>query len=341
MTARQTAAIDRSSDPPNRPTLRGMARGALLRAAESVLHSHAPPRLAVLIFHRVFTAADPFHTGDVDLDEFTAVMSIVRERFAPLSLSEGVHRLRSGSLPPKAVCVTFDDGYADNLLVAAPALKRLGVPATVFVASGYLDGKPMWNDRIMEGVRNMPQDTVDLRDLGLEIYTLHDTPQRVHLANQLIKQLKYTPSQRREEVADALAERFAPNLKSPMMTREQVRKLRGEGVEIGGHTVTHPILAGTEDSIAYREIAENKEDLEGLLGEQLRFFAYPNGKPTKDFAPVHARMVREIGYSAAFTTHPGVSTATTDPFNLPRFTPWDRTPTRFAVRLLLNMRNTV
>ena len=102
-----------------------------------------------------------------------------------------------------------------------------------------------------------------------------------------------------------------------------------------------PSWRASTDQDAYREIAENKEDLEGLLGERLRFFAYPNGKPDLDFTPAHATMVQTLGYAAAVTTHPGVSTAATDRFRLPRFTPWDRTPTRFGIRLLLNMRHIV
>ena len=126
-----------------------------------------------------------------------------------------------------------------------------------------------------------------------------------------------------------------------MMTREQVRQLRSEGIEIGGHTVTHPILARIDDREAFQEIADNKDDLEGLLGERLRLFAYPNGKPGEDFAPVHAVMAKRVGYEAAVTVRHGVATSKTDPFWLPRFTPWDRTPTRFALRLLLNRRHMV
>jgi len=341
MSAPETATVDRSSDPPAPRRLRRLLQRALLATAERLLWSDSPRRLATLIFHRVFTVTDPYHRDDVDLVEFTTLMSVIRERFTPLSLTEGHRRLMDGTLPPRAVCVTFDDGYADNLLVAAPVLERLGISATIFVASGYLDGKPMWNDRIIESVRCMPPGPVDLRHLGLEIFSAEDTPARVALANLLIRRLKYTPSAHREEVADALAEHYAPDMRSPMMSRKQVRQLRAEGMEIGGHTLSHPILARTDDATAYREIAENKEDLEGLLGERLSFFAYPNGKPEQDFAPIHAQMVRKIGYSAALTTRHGVATAATDPFHLPRFTPWDRTPTRFALRLLLNMRNTV
>lgn len=312
-----------------------------LRAASAMLSGRLPQRLSVMIFHRVLPAPDPFLSGDPDADEFTAVMRVITDRFTPLSLSEGVRRLRDGTLPPRAVCVTFDDGYADNLLVAQPILSALGIPFTVFVASGFLDGEAMWNDRVSEAIRRFPDDTIDLQDFGCGEQSLSDIQQRARVANMLIRQLKYETSEKRERIASELVNRYAPNMLSPMLTRDQVRELRARGVEIGGHTVTHPILANTGDREAYSEIENNKIELEKLLGERLRFFAYPNGKPGQDFAQPHADMVRTIGYEAALTTSPGVSTVDTDPFWLPRFTPWDRTPTRFALRMLLNMRNLV
>ena len=268
-------------------------------------------------------------------------MTMIRERFSPLSLAEGLRRLDEGTLPPRAVCITFDDGYADNLTVAVPILKRLEIPATVFVASGYLDGGCMWNDRLGEAIRHAPGDTIDLTEYGCGIHRLGAPSERATLVPRLLGLLKHGPPGHREQVAGELAARYAPHLTSPMLTRAQVRELHALGVEIGGHTVTHPILARIDDRDAYREIAENKEDLEGLLGERLRFFAYPNGKPDLDFTPAHATMVQALGYAAAVTTHPGVSTAATDRYRLPRFTPWDRTPTRFGIRLLLNMRHIV
>jgi peptidoglycan/xylan/chitin deacetylase (PgdA/CDA1 family) len=291
-----------------------------------------------MIFHRVLPSPDPFLASDPDALQFAALMKMVRGHFAPLSLSEGLDRLRLGSLPARAICVTFDDGYADNLTVAAPILNGLRIPATVFVASGYLDGTAMWNDRIAEAVRRFPGETMDLRDFGCGVHDLLDVGQRARLVDLLLRRFKYRPPDEREGVANALVARYAPDMDSPMLTRAQVRELRDSGIEIGGHTVTHPILALTEERAAYDEIAGNKEDLESLLGERLRFFAYPNGKPAKDFSPIHATMAKRIGYEAALTTRPGVSTVATDPFWLPRFTPWERDPARFAIRLLLNMR---
>ena len=297
--------------------------------------------LSILIFHRVLAQPDPFMPDEPDAQRFADIMEWLSSWFKPLSLSEGIERLRAGTLPPRALCVTFDDGYADNLLVAAPICRRFGVPVTVFVASGYLDGRVMWNDRIIESVRGAPGDHLDLTELGYGRYKLGDSTQRVALIGELLRRWKYLPFEEREELTLEMAARYAPAINNPMLSRAQVRQLHGGGVEIGGHTVTHPILARTDTATAAREIADNKDDLEGLLGGRLRFFAYPNGLPHTDFTLDHVEMVRRVGYQAAFSTHAGVSTSGTDRFQMPRFTPWDKTSLRFSLRLILNMRNSV
>jgi peptidoglycan/xylan/chitin deacetylase (PgdA/CDA1 family) len=311
---------------------------AAIAVARFLLDKKALPRLSILIFHRVLPAPDPLFANDPDAHRFAELMRVIRDHFSPLSLAEAVERLRLNDLPPRAVCVTFDDGYADNLTVAAPILAELGVPATVFIASGYLDGGIMWNDRVMEAVRRCPDAQLDLADHGLGNHAVPDGPERAALAEQLLRALKYRPHAERERVAADLAARYAPNMTSPMLTRVQLRQLHASGIEIGGHTVTHPILALSDKQAAYEEIASNKEDLESLLGERLELFAYPNGNPEQDFASAHVEMVRRAGYAAAVTTRPSVCTSTTDPFWLPRFTPWQRDPVRFATHLLLSRR---
>ena len=124
-----------------------------------------------------------------------------------------------------------------------------------------------------------------------------------------------------------------------MMRESQVRELRAAGMEIGAHTVTHPILLNTAPDAARREIVESGRRLAEILGEPVRLFAYPNGKPGVDYGPEHVQMVRDAGFAAAVSTGWGVATEGSDRFQLPRFTPWDRTPGRFALRLIRNMRN--
>ena len=99
-------------------------------------------RLSILIYHRVLARDDPFAPWGIGAEGFTAQMAALRNHFNVIPLSEAIARLRSGSLPPRAAAVTFDDGYRDNLTVALPILRRYGIPATVFVASGTMRRRP-------------------------------------------------------------------------------------------------------------------------------------------------------------------------------------------------------
>ena len=85
-------------------------------------------------------------------------------------------------------------------------------------------------------------------------------------------------------------------------------------------------------------IRGSTNDLEGILNESVDLFAYPNGMPGRDFAIVHAAMARDCGFSAAVTTAWGAATVRSERFQLPRFTPWDRSKLWFGARMLANFR---
>ena len=108
-------------------------------------------------------------------------------------------------------------------------------------------------------------------------------------------------------------------------------------MQIGAHTCTHPILARLDTETARAEIVRSKTALEALLQREVSFFAYPNGKPGQDYEREHAEIVRDAGFRAAVSTAPGVATALSDCFQLPRFTPWDRTRARFGLRMIMNL----
>jgi len=106
-------------------------------------------------------------------------------------------------------------------------------------------------------------------------------------------------------------------------------------MEIGGHTVNHPILALLSEKEARAEIGDGKRRLEEITGGPVTLFAYPNGKPGQDYGPRDVDLVRQAGFTAAVSTMGGVARRGSDPFQLPRFSPWDRSPRRLAARLLL------
>lgn len=295
-------------------------------------------RLSILIYHRVLPEPDPLLPGDPDAASFRWQMRLLARHFHPLPLDEAVSRLRNGTLSARAVSVTFDDGYADNVTVAMPILREESVPATFFIAAGYLNGGRMFNDTVIETVRRLPAGEVDLTEEGAGVRRIESDADRVGLYTDLIRGLKYLPPEERNARAEALADRSGVRPPTElMMTTEQLRELAAAGMGIGGHTLTHPILTRVDRDTARREIGEGKVQLEALLNRPVTLFAYPNGRPGQDYAPEHVKLARDCGFQAAVSTGWGTAGRDTDPFQLPRFTPWDRTPLRFGLRLARNL----
>lgn len=298
-------------------------------------------RLSIPIFHRVLPQVDPLFPDEMDAARFDAVCGWLKSWFNVLPLDEAVRRLKNGTLPQRAMALTFDDGYADNHDVALPILKRHGLPCAFFIATGFLDGGRMWNDTVIESVRRTPLAGLPLQALGLQGLGETDVssvPAKQAAIGAVIRAIKYLPVDHRLALTESLAAlaRVAPPT-DLMMTSAQVREMRRAGMQIGAHTVSHPILAKLDDESARREIRDSKHRLEDLLDEPVTLFAYPNGKPDEDYSPQSVVIARELGFEAAVATSWGASNAKTDLFQIPRFTPWDRGRSRFALRLAANL----
>ena len=126
-------------------------------------------------------------------------MALAEAFGAPMIITSS---LREGSLPPRAVCVTFDDGYADNEKYAMPVLRRHGVPATVFVSTGFLNGGRMFNDIVIETVRALDTPRLDLRDIGLGTHSLETTAARLAAIAEVLTAVRYMePAERDAKVA--------------------------------------------------------------------------------------------------------------------------------------------
>ena len=299
-------------------------------------------RLSILIFHRVLGSHDPLLPDVPDAAAFDRILGWISSWFNLLPLDRAVAMLASDALPERAAAITFDDGYADNCRVALPLLRRHDACATFFIATGYLDGGRMWNDTVIEAVRGCQRRDLDLRDIGLGAYPVATIDEKRAAIDALLRELKYRPSPERLALCGQLAEVVrAPLPDDLMLTSRELVHLRDGGMQIGAHTSTHPILANVADDDARREIAGSRRVLEAILGDRVGLFAYPNGKRGDDYLPRHVAMVRELGFDAAVSTHPGVATVATDPMELPRFTPWDRGRMAFGVRLGMNARHPV
>lgn len=294
-------------------------------------------RLSILTFHRVLPQPDPLFPELPDAAGFEAQMRWVRDWFNVVPLQQGIEMLYAGTVPSRALAITFDDGYTDNEEIAAPILKRLGLGATFFVSTRFLDGSCMWNDQVVEAIRRCPGEEMNLEALGLRRYSIATVTERQRTIISLVLDVKHFEAERRRELVAAIeASAGSQAPKGLMMSPDQVRELRNMGMQVGAHTVSHPILTRLSAGAALEEIARSKAHLEDLLQERVDLFAYPNGMPRRDYAAEHVQMVRECGFKAAVTTAQGAASSASDRFQLPRFAPWDRDRLRYGARLLGN-----
>ena len=292
-------------------------------------------KLLILMYHRVHAEPDPLRIEEVDSRTFEWQMLLLRRYFNVLALPEAIERLRIGTLPQRAVCVTFDDGYADNYEVALPILKRTGVPATFFVAVGFLNGDRMWNDSVIESLRRTNDEQIDLRKIGLGTYSVASLNDRRQTIGQVLKALKHLSFEERtkrvDELLDIVGETLPANL---MMTPEQVQELHMAGMDVGAHTINHPILTSIPVKQAEEEILGSRDILQQLLGQEITIFAYPNGQPGVDYNKRHVECIKRAGFHASVSTAWGYAENTTDIFQLPRIGSWGTSPLEFCGRML-------
>ncbi len=197
----------------------------------------------------------------------------------------------------------------------------------------------MWNDTVIESVRLHRGPTLDLgiarsRHLADRDDDRTGSPRSTACSTKL----KYLPQAERQVRVDEVAARTGlPARSDLMMTRGQLRELRRYGMSVGAHTVSHPILTTLSPDAARAEIVDGRRELKDIIGDPIRLFAYPNGKPVRDYDASHVALVRELGFDAAVSTAWGASDRRADRFQLRRFTPWDAGLTRFGLRLAQNL----
>jgi peptidoglycan/xylan/chitin deacetylase (PgdA/CDA1 family) len=297
--------------------------------------SGLPPRRRLVIFtyHRVLPAPDPVLPNEPTATFFEQQLQWISGALNVLPLPEAAELLAAGRLPPRAACITFDDGYRNNHDVALPLLKRYRLPATFFVATGALEMGAMWNDLIIESVRRCGS-RFDLRKFDLGDHPIARETERAAIVDRTLDAMKYMAVDARFERAREIYEMCCGNeLPSLMMTPEMLRSLVKQGHDVGAHTVTHPILTKVDDRRATDEIRKSRDWLTHATGQSPTSFAYPNGRPGVDFDARHCDMVQGAGFTCAVSTAWGCAVRSSNRMALPRFTPWERTRDGFVMRL--------
>ena len=304
------------------------------------------------MYHRVAEEnVDPWDLC-VKQQHFAEQMEVLRREAHPLSLRQLVQAHREGNIPDRAVAVTFDDGYVDNLYNAKPLLEQYDIPATVFVTSGYIDNERefWWDelDRVLLHPGTLPKMlTLSIRgkayewDLG-KVATYSEEEYRRHsnstidwegnssvrhsLYLSIYKLLQPLLENERQKVMDDLLQKSgATPARRPThraLSHEELRTLsQGELIEVGSHTVTHPLLPALSVSQQQDEIQRSKSTLEEMIGQRVTSFAYPYGNYKRDAVAI----VRETGFNCACSTIVDSVWRRSDPFQLPRVTVenWD------------------
>ncbi|MGB5620757.1 MAG: polysaccharide deacetylase family protein [Desulfobacterales bacterium] len=295
-------------------------------------------RVVILMYHRVFeTSSDPWELC-VRPKHFAEHLEILRKDYLVLSLHKLLRTLKDAQLPKRGVVLTFDDGYADNLWNAKPLLEKYELPATVFITSGSLDCPTefWWDDleRILLQPRKLPkhlQLSVQERFYEWPIKSSDDRQLAYMAIHQILQPLK--PSDRNRAIAALFAwadmDPMARPDYRPLTTDELIQLAQSEFVDIGAHSVTHPLLAGMSQADQIADIAASRQKLEAILGSSVDTFSYPYGNLTCDTVAA----VEAAGFEAGLTIAGNAVEVGANPFRLGRFGVGDSDGDRFKYRL--------
>ena len=214
------------------------------------------PRITVLLYHRV--SDDTRDNLTVGVEQFDRQMALLRKHCLALSIEQVVETQVVPKSDVPLVSITFDDGYLDNYVNAAPILMRHGIPAAFFVSTGLMDTDGRFPHDVRRG-----------------------------------------------------------NPSIPLMTWDQLRKMREWGFTIGSHTVSHIDCAAEPEAIVRAELAQSRDDLQRELGVTDPLFAYPYGG-RQHMTPQRLELVRQAGYSGCLAAYGGTNVGTVDRYNVLR-----------------------
>ncbi len=285
----------------------------------------------ILGYHRIADVARDDYMISVSPRHFDEQMEALNKYANPIQLSVMVKHLKAGSLPPRSVAVTFDDGYADVFYQAKPVLEKYNVPATVFVCTGYT-GEEFWWDELDRLIISTEAELSTLRlQVGKNsfIWNQHQMMHRAknldvrrkfcHMLYHFLLPLDVGEQQHAMNIIRSWSGVSSDNRSSSRtMKQAELLQLTESGlIDLGSHTQHHPLLPLLSLERQREEIVLSKQDLEELLGRQVDGFTYPNGRATK----AAKQIVYEAGFAFACTSQNNVVRGQSDLHELPRFWP--------------------
>jgi peptidoglycan/xylan/chitin deacetylase (PgdA/CDA1 family) len=267
--------------------------------------------LLVLNYHRVGDGKEsPFDRGlwSADAQAFTDQIRFCKSQLDLITPDDIPRVMTNGS--GRYALITFDDGYRDNYETAFPILKAEGVPATFFIATGFVDSPQVpWWDEIAWMVRTSRKDRVELSG-WIPSPISFDKPDREEAVRTFLRAYKSMPVDSNDRYLDALAEATGSGrcgkdvVNHFWMNWDMLREMKSAGMTVAGHSVTHPILARAPRERQRDEIFGCATRLAEEMGEPMRYFSYPVGGPNS-FNSVTQECLREAGVQYAFSYYGG------------------------------------
>lgn len=321
-------------------------KGKLVRFAfrlgfPGLLERFRPPRAGfrILTYHHVTPGPEPCLSHIVRAD-FGRQLEYLARRYRVMRLGELAALGREGrKIPSRALALTFDDAHDDFASEAWPLLRGLGLPATVFVPTGFIDtGRVPWPDELGFLFSRTSRKSLRVSLAGEDFARSWDGPSgAVPVLNELKEKLKVFPLPALAEALERIRDALGRSGLNPrrVLGSDRIRALAREGVEFGAHTVDHVIVGRTDPATARDQIFRSRKELDSVLGSPPEGFCYPNGQPG-DHTPRTRELVREAGYLYACTTEGGSNPAGADPFTLKRCWTGGLSLASFALRLPKN-----
>jgi peptidoglycan/xylan/chitin deacetylase (PgdA/CDA1 family) len=257
----------------------------------------------ILMYHR-FSRDEA--NGCVSAAQFEEQVRYLDKHFNLVTVSEIANGLyEGGALPANSIAITVDDGYRDFYEVAWPILRKYGVPATFYVATGFVnDDLWLWPDQLRYLLERAPKEAGEY-DFGLfQVSTPLSTQELGGEFWRIVQVFLVADNVQKIEALADMSNRWAVPIPQQApddyasVSWGQLKEMQNEGLEVGGHTVTHPSLARVSLADARKEILGAAEAIRENLGEGVRSFCYPNGTP-EDFVGEQVPLVQEAGFSCA------------------------------------------
>lgn len=295
--------------------------------------------LRILAYHRVAelqdTPAVDSRSVSATPDGFARQMEHVARHYHVIGMPELLSAVENGSaLPKRAVLITFDDAYADFAVIAWPILKRLGLPATMFVPTAYPDHpeRAFWPDKLHQAFAATSRTELSETPLGrLPLGTAEEERESLRRLQDYCTTI---PDDEMARLVDWVCFELTGRLLyyGSVLNWDQLRRLTHEGLTLGSHTRSHCILTQVTPERAREEIRGSQEELRKEIGTVLPIFCYPNGNHNDTVVSI----LRNEGFRLAFTTLSGENRlGAVDPLRMRRAVITPRTSSFiFRVRLL-------